>query len=202
MLMLRIALVRTLRRLCVKLQRGVIQCFEANLAGVETGYGILAHHAEEASTRFLARTRLVFEAERLEQGSLLLCRKVRELLPRDLFRVRVQPREPGAKAILRIGIARHHEIDKLRDTRFLRARCAIAGDNDVRQPLDHCILAGREKLRTVHSRLNLQRGIADMPTSKSPFAEAWKLGRGRGCSQNAQDLPSSDSLSGHSFSLS
>src|SRR5579862_4140936 len=173
MLMLRIALVRTLRRLCVKLQRGVIQCFEANLAGVETGHGVLAHRAEEASTRFLARTRLVFEPERLEQRSLLLCRKVRKLFPRSLFRVRVQPCKPSAKAILRIGIARHHEVNKLRDTRFLRAWRAVAGDNNARQPLDHCILAGREKLRTVHCRLNLKRGIADMPTSKSPFTEAW-----------------------------
>ena len=157
MRVLRIALVRTLRRLGIKLQRWIIQFFESNFAGIEAGHRVLAHHAEELHAVFLARPRLVLESQRFEQGSLLFRRQLDKSLFHSLRSACAFSHvSPVRKPILRLRIARHHEINKLRDSRFLRARSAVAGNDDLRQPLDHRILRRREKLRTVHRRLDLQ----------------------------------------------
>src|SRR6266567_7991285 len=105
----RIALVWTLRRRGVELQRRIVQRFESNLAGIEPGHRILAHQAEELTPRLRARARLVFEPERLKQGSLLFQRQVQESLAGGLLTVGVEPGQSHPKRILRRWIARHHE---------------------------------------------------------------------------------------------
>src|SRR5271169_6233843 len=107
MRVLRVAFMWTLRRLRIELQRRIIQLFESNLAGIEASHGVLAHRAEESRPIFLTRARFVFETQRLEQGGLLLRSQLYKSLARRLLSVRVQPGQPSAEAILRLGIARH-----------------------------------------------------------------------------------------------
>ena len=93
--------------------------------------------------------------------------KLQRIVFRCLLRLHVQPREPGAKAVLHLGIARHHEIDKLRNARFLRAWSAVVGNNDVRQSLDHRILRDRKKLRMIYRRLDLQPALPTCPQANA-----------------------------------
>src|SRR5260221_14285654 len=94
---LRIALVRTLWRLRIKLQRRIIQRPKSDLAGIETCKRELARQAEEVASHFFVRSRLVFERQRLQQGSLLLRRQLYKSLPTDLLGMYVQPRKPSAE---------------------------------------------------------------------------------------------------------
>ena len=71
----RIVLVRTLRRLGIELQRGVIKFFESDFARIEASHRIFANQSEEAASVFLARLRLVFVSQRLQKGSLLFGRE-------------------------------------------------------------------------------------------------------------------------------
>src|ERR1700730_17085108 len=116
-----IALVRTLRRYGIELQRRIVQRLESDLAGIETRNRKLAHQTEESATHFFIRARLLFEPQRLQQRSLLFRRQVHESLPTDLLGMYVQPSKPGAEGVLWLRIARHHEINKLRHARFLRS---------------------------------------------------------------------------------
>src|ERR1700758_2021581 len=192
-----IVMVWALRRLGVKPKCRIIELLVPNLAGIKTRYRIVAHHAKEVSPRFLARTSLVFEPQRFEQGSLLRrCQLYKSFSP-GLLSMGVQPCEPHAKSVLHLRIVRDHEINELRDAGLVGARRAVARDDDVGQPLDHGVLRSREKLRMIHRWLDLQRRVADMAAGECPLAEARKLRRGRRCPQYAQHFPPSNPLSGH-----
>src|ERR1700727_2024027 len=119
MLELRVALVRAFRRFRIKPQRGIIQFLESNFARVEAHHGIFADHAEESPPLVIAGACLVFEAERCEQRNLRFGRQLKKALRDTLLRISVEPRQSSAEAILRIGIARYHEVDELRHARFL-----------------------------------------------------------------------------------
>ena len=110
----------------------------------------------------------------------MLRTEIHKVLAQQPLAVRVQPGEAGAETILRLGIAGHHEINKLGDARFARARRAVAGDDHVGKPLDQGVLCRTEKLRIVHRGLDLQGRIAHVAAGKRPLAEAGKL-RDGGC---------------------
>ena len=94
---------------------------------------------------------LLFEGKRFEQGSLLFWSEVDETLSGRLLAVCVQPRQASAEAILRVRIACDHEVDEFGDARLLRARCAIARNDEVGEPLDHRVFCRREKLWMIGS---------------------------------------------------
>ena len=52
-----------------------------------------------------------------------------------------------SKRILRLGIAGHHKIDKLRDTSFLCSRSPVAGNNHLSESFDRCVLRSTKKYR-------------------------------------------------------
>src|ERR1700722_12416616 len=112
MQMLGIALVRTLRRLRIKFQRRIVEFLVSDFAGVETSHRELAHQRKELAPVFFARAGLVFEPERIEQGSLLFGSELDEFLAKGALAMCVQPCQTAAKRILRLGIARHHEVDE------------------------------------------------------------------------------------------
>src|SRR5258708_38836665 len=98
-----VVLVRALRRLGIKFQRGIVQFLESELAGIKPHHRELSDHAEEVASGFQSRLCLVLVGQRLKQGSLLLCSKLQKPPSGGLFAVRIQPREASSESVLNIG---------------------------------------------------------------------------------------------------
>src|SRR5690348_7426043 len=109
---------RALGRLGIKLQRGIVEFFKSDFAGVKTGDGIFPHHGEELAAKFLTRPVFFFESERLEQRELLRRRELQEALSVKSLTMTVEPHQSCSEWVLLLGIMRDHEVDKLRDSRL------------------------------------------------------------------------------------
>src|SRR5215469_4105286 len=109
----------------------------------------------------------------------------------------VEPNQAGSKRILLLGIIRDHEVDKLCDPGFFGARSCVTRNDDLRKALDHRVLRGREELRMIFRRLDLQSRVADVSAGKSPSAEAGERCGGGSGHQDTQDFAAINSLSSH-----
>ena len=196
-----ITLVRAFGRLGIKLQRGIVEFLESDFTGVEAGDGVLAHQGEELAANFLTWPGLFFESERFEHGELLRRGEFQEPLSVKALAMTVEPDQSCSKWVLLLGVMRDHEVDKLCDSGFFGTRRLIAGNDDLRKAFDHSVLGGREELRMIIGRLDLQGRVADVSAGESPFAEAREGRCGSGSSEDAQNFPAMNSLSGHGLFL-
>ena len=196
-----IAFMRALGRIGVKLQRGIVEFFKSDFAGVKTGDGIFPHHGEELAAKFLTRPVFFFESERLEQRELLRRRELQEALSVKSLTMTVEPHQSCSEWVLLLGIMRDHEVDKLRDSRLFGSWRLIGGNDDIRNAFDHRVLGGREKVRMIFRRFDLQSCVANVSAGESPFAKAWESSGGRSGPEDAQNFSPMNPLSGHDISF-
>ena len=196
-----IAFMRALGRIGVKLQRGIVEFFKSDFARVKTGDGIFPHHGEELAAKFLTRPVFFFKSERLEHRELLRRRELQEALSVKSLTMTVEPDQSCSEWVLLLGIMRDHEVDKLRDSRLFGSWRLIGGNDDIRNAFDHRVLGGREKVRMIFRRFDLQSCVANVSAGESPFAKAWESSGGRSGPEDAQNVSPMNPLSGHDISF-
>src|SRR5215510_230459 len=193
----RIIGMRARRGFRIEAQGRVVELLVPDLAGVETHHRQLADAAEELTPTLLALAILRSVGERLEHRDLLLRRQVEEVASERALAPRLEPGQTVAHGLLLFLVMRNHEVYELRSAGLARAGRLIAGNAQVRQPLDDLVLRALEELRRVSRRPHWRRFGGRMRSRTGPPCEARKVGCDRSDSHDAQNFSALNVLCGH-----
>src|SRR5579863_8628306 len=189
--------VRAARRFRIELEPREVNLLEPDARSIKSHNRVLANQVEESAALFLARPKLFFVSQALQDGRLVFSAQAAEGLRTLLLGMSAEPSEPVAESVLDTGIARHHEVDEFTHAGFARPGRSVARNNQFAQALDGRILVRGEKLRSVDGGPRSTRRGAHVSAGEGPAMESRKLAGGGSQRHHPQDFPPLNSLSSH-----